>query len=404
MNDTTSKATTASASSGPCADCGSQRPLHDLDCPVARRVTAPSRDAAPHCSVCQNLEAQLRAVVAQRDAALARAPLPDDDAIHRLHKLREEIAIMYQMLDDGEWAEHIAVTPEGQNLETAISKLVGKVNAASAPLPAQIVVPEWVYRSARDLAVSIWRDNYKTTVPNWEPLDDLAGVISQIDNMVAGMRRTTNVGAVRRLSERLKWMLDADQFRNVEAMLSAIAAPDTETAAHPDDAAVDRFATAMKEKMAASRAKGRNGWDNEALCPAGRLQSMLIDHLAKGDPVDVGNFAMMLWNRGEPVAAPAKAGDAPATDEKLLELLREADDLLFIASDAMLKMGLRDKGSDCGLPHEVRRFALEFSNEGRDGPGALQVRGTGRYRAWLTAARKIDRAAMSASQDQREAE
>jgi hypothetical protein len=89
-------------------------------------------------------------------------------------------------------------------------------------------------------------------------------------------------------------------------------------------------------------------------------------------------------------AEPAKVqGDA----NDVLALLGEADDLLFIASDAMLKMGLRDKGSDCGLPHEVRRFALEFSNEGRDGPGALQVRGTGRYRAWLTAARKIDCAA-----------
>jgi hypothetical protein len=68
---------------------------------------------------------------------IARAPLPDDDTVHRLHKLREEVAIMYQMLDDGEWAEHIAVTPEGQNLETAITKLVGRANAAHAPLPAQ---------------------------------------------------------------------------------------------------------------------------------------------------------------------------------------------------------------------------------------------------------------------------
>jgi len=102
------------------------------------------------------------------------------------------------------------------------------------------------------------------------------------------------------------------------------------------------------------------------------------------------------WCAHKRHAVYVQAGDAPATDEKLLELLREADDLLFIASDAMLKMGLRDKGSDCGLPHEVRRFALEFSNEGRDGPGALQVRGTGRYRAWLTAARKIGRDAPEA--------
>jgi hypothetical protein len=58
----------------------------------------------------------------------------------------------------------------------------------------RIIVPEWVYRSARDLAVSIWRDNYKDTAPQWEPLDDLAGVVSQIDNMVTGMRRVTGAG------------------------------------------------------------------------------------------------------------------------------------------------------------------------------------------------------------------
>jgi len=87
---------------------------------------------------------------------------------------------------------------------------------------------------------------------------------------------------------------------------------------HPDDGAVDRFAAAMKAKMAASRAKGRNGWDNEVLCPADRLRAMLLDHLAKGDPVDIGNFAMMLWNRGEPVAVP----DANSAVDKLHERLK----------------------------------------------------------------------------------
>lgn len=66
--------------------------------------------------------------------------------------------------------------------------------------------------------------------------------------------------------------------------------------AHPDDAAVDRFASAMKAKLAASRDKGRSGWQT---CPAWRLQEMLVEHISKGDPVDVANFAMMLGLRGE---------------------------------------------------------------------------------------------------------
>jgi len=83
-------------------------------------------------------------------------------------------------------------------------------------------------------------------------------------------------------------------------------------AQHPDDAAVDRFAEAMKAKLAKKRAEGRGGWEDPQVCPSGRLQQMLLDHLTKGDPVDIGNFAMMIWNRGEAVAGqPAQQGSAP---------------------------------------------------------------------------------------------
>lgn len=56
------------------------------------------------------------------------------------------------------------------------------------------------YESARNLALAIWRDNYKDTAPQWEPLDDLAGVISQIDNMVCGMKRVAGTTAAPRLA------------------------------------------------------------------------------------------------------------------------------------------------------------------------------------------------------------
>lgn len=80
---------------------------------------------------------------------------------------------------------------------------------------------------------------------------------------------------------------------------------------HPDDIAVDKFAEAMKAKMAKQRAKGYSGWDDENQFPAERLQSMLANHVAKGDPVDVGNFAMMLWNRDERTAAPSQQAEQP---------------------------------------------------------------------------------------------
>lgn len=60
-----------------------------------------------------------------------------------------------------------------------------------------------------------------------------------------------------------------------------------------DDIAVDMFAAAMKEKMAASRAKGRSGWQT---CRIEDLWDMLKAHVEKGDPRDVANIAMMIWH------------------------------------------------------------------------------------------------------------
>lgn len=69
--------------------------------------------------------------------------------------------------------------------------------------------------------------------------------------------------------------------------------------AHPDDAAVDRFAAAMKAKLASARAKGCGGWEDKEQCHQDSLALDLRRHVNKGDPVDVGNFAMMLHQRGE---------------------------------------------------------------------------------------------------------
>ena len=74
------------------------------------------------------------------------------------------------------------------------------------------------------------------------------------------------------------------------------------------------------------------------------------------------------------------------------QVVDEASQLLYIAYTAMCKMRLRGKGSDVGLSHEVRMFALEFSDDARDGPGELQVTGTGRYRKWRDAAHEAYKA------------
>ncbi len=69
--------------------------------------------------------------------------------------------------------------------------------------------------------------------------------------------------------------------------------------AHPDDTAADRFAGAMKAKLATKRSEGRGGWENKEQCAASFLSELLRRHVDKGDPVDVGTLAMMLHQRGD---------------------------------------------------------------------------------------------------------
>jgi hypothetical protein len=40
---------------------------------------------------------------------------------------------------------------------------------------------------AKHLAIAIWEKHYKDTAPDWRPLPDLMGVLTQIDNMAVGL-------------------------------------------------------------------------------------------------------------------------------------------------------------------------------------------------------------------------
>ncbi len=83
------------------------------------------------------------------------------------------------------------------------------------------------------------------------------------------------------------------------------------TEAHPDDAAVDRFAAVMATKLAKKRDDGRGGWEDKEQCSNALLSRLLREHVEKGDPVDVANLAMMIHQRGEAIApAPILQWDA----------------------------------------------------------------------------------------------
>lgn len=67
---------------------------------------------------------------------------------------------------------------------------------------------------------------------------------------------------------------------------------------HNDDLCVDLFAEMMKQKLAKAREKGRSGWDNPHECDVETLALMMVEHVVKGDVVDIANFCMMLSLRG----------------------------------------------------------------------------------------------------------
>jgi|GEM_PF-3709529 len=72
---------------------------------------------------------------------------------------------------------------------------------------------------------------------------------------------------------------------------------------HPDELAVDRFAAAMKAKLAKKRDEGRGGWEDKDDCSQLYLSQLLREHVEKGDPVDVGNLAMMLHQRQDRISS-----------------------------------------------------------------------------------------------------
>jgi hypothetical protein len=76
---------------------------------------------------------------------------------------------------------------------------------------------------------------------------------------------------------------------------------------HPDDSAIDKFAAGLKAAMAHGRAQGKEGWDDPIYCSELHLRTLLRVAISKGDPLHVGNYAMMLYNRGERTAHPQAA-------------------------------------------------------------------------------------------------
>jgi hypothetical protein len=78
----------------------------------------------------------------------------------------------------------------------------------SAPIaPAAAAEPsEPAHSYALGLATTLWTRYYKAHAPNWEPLEDTLGLLTQIDNMIAGLLPDRERAASLVASEDEKWL------------------------------------------------------------------------------------------------------------------------------------------------------------------------------------------------------
>ncbi|NKJ34140.1 hypothetical protein [Rhizobium sp. SG570] len=111
---------------------------------------------------------------------------------------------------------------------------------------------------------------------------------------------------------------------------------------HTDYSAVDRFANAMKAKLAKKRAEGYGGWDDPDECTIEHLSKLLIRHALKGDPIDVANFAMMIHQRGAAITAGESAEPRAAWYEDSTGCFHMSLDVALIEGNA------RDNGHEIG--------------------------------------------------------
>lgn len=120
------------------------------------------------------------------------------------------------------------------------------------------------------------------------------------------------------------------------AILSAIEpAPIVqEGESHPDDVAVDRFASAMKAKLAKKRAEGRGGWENKEDCSQVFLSSLLHGHVIKGVPVDEIDRDMIA--RGDRIGA-ALARSLLAVYDQHSTLSAEVEGLKTLNADLLMQ-------------------------------------------------------------------
>lgn len=157
--------------------------------PVLDRKTLLQMVAALRLASRQALEAICGAKLCEVNSMSSRHEMVRlmDEAITALRAALAQQAEPVQVAE----RERIASQWDGcvtRSLDTFGPVDIGASIRAGELVEAQQAEPD-VYGYASRLAVAIWEKHYKDIAPRWKPLDDLMGVLTQIDNMTSGLTR-----------------------------------------------------------------------------------------------------------------------------------------------------------------------------------------------------------------------
>lgn len=125
-------------------------------------------------------------------------------------------------------------------------------------------------------------------------------------------------------------------------------------AQHPDDDAVDTFAGRMRARMSEKRDQGREGWESAGV---DELGLKLLRSIADGDPIDVGNYAMMIDALG--------GGTEHVLEQWLSQLLYERRTGLVLMRDEVVDAAqgvlVAWQDEDGAIKPAMERLAKELS-------------------------------------------
>lgn len=145
---------------------------------------------------------------------------------------------------------------------------------------------------------------------------------------------------------------------------------DEQTLGQIDIDGVMQAAVAMADKMQLSRNNGRFGWHDPKACHIRSLMDSMLNHILKGDLVDVMNLAMMSWLRQDidqlddevfklGLEAQAVCWASRVCDDRIDQMQKIFDDSLA-EEKALLKEA---QTGALGLPNPVTVEAIRAANQ-----------------------------------------